>query len=81
MNFNRSVCYLLFITYYSLPVMNFLQLSIFFYIPYHVVEPIIGEAARAIDRLDALLGESEGAKANVNFTGETSANPHNVMWV
>ena len=38
-------------------------------IPYHVAEPIIGTAARAIDRLDALLCESEGTKVGVNFTG------------
>ena len=38
--------------------------------PYHVAEPIIGTAARAIDRLDALLGESEGAHVGVHFTGE-----------
>ena len=39
-------------------------------IPYHVAEPIIGAAARAIDRLDALLGESEGAKVSANFTSK-----------
>ena len=39
-------------------------------IPYHVAEPIIGTAARAIDRLNMLLGESKGAKVSVNFTGD-----------
>ena len=39
-------------------------------IPYHVAEPIIGAAAREIDRLNALLGESVGAKSSVNFTGD-----------
>ena len=48
-------------------------------VPYDVAaaEPIIGTAARAIDRLDALLGESEGIKVGVNLThtgtGKTTA--------
>ena len=42
-------------------------------IPFNVAEPIIGTAARAIDRLDALLGESEGTKVGVNFTGGTGS--------
>ena len=37
-------------------------------IPYDVAEPMIGTAARAIDRLEALLGQSEGRKVGVNVT-------------
>ena len=33
-----------------------------------MAEPIIGTAASAIDRLDALLGDSEGTGDNVNLT-------------
>ena len=39
-------------------------------IPYNAAEPLIGTVARAIERLNALLGESKGAKVGVNYTGE-----------
>ena len=37
-------------------------------VPYDMAEPIIGTAARAIDRLDALLGESKVKPVAVNTT-------------
>ena len=37
-------------------------------VPYDMAEPIIGTAARAIGRLDAVLGESKWKTVGVNIT-------------